>query len=152
GSLAGWLGKRAVLALHRTGISGAAAEEGSLERFEVVPEDAPSLGTHDQSDLERAIKAARASQGKTAALDPLVRRIAAWQEAGMRVVLAARAATQVERLTTLLRHRDVKVKAQLGASSPLSPDPFPPISGERGGSAPALVVVGSLARGVVAPA
>ena len=41
----------------------------------------------DQSDLERAIKAARASKGKTAALDPLVRRITAWQEAGLKVVM-----------------------------------------------------------------
>jgi transcription-repair coupling factor (superfamily II helicase) len=146
GELAAWLEGRAALALHRTGISGAAIEAASFERFEVVPEDAPSLATHDQSDLERAIKAARASHGKTGALDPLVRRIAAWQEAGMRVIVAARAETQVERLTTLLRHRDLTVKARLGAFDPAL------LRADSGTGGAALIVSGSLARGVVAPA
>lgn len=148
GHLAAWLDRRTALALHGTGISGAATEADSFERFEVVPEDAPSLATFDQSDLERAIKAARASHGKTGALDPLVRRIAAWQEAGMRVIVAARAETQVERLTTLLRHRDLVVKARLG--------PFDPAllrGGEGAGNRDAVLIVsGSLSRGVVAPA
>ena len=146
GELAAWLDGRTTLALHRTGISGAASEAASFERFEVVPEDAPSLATHDQSDLERAIKAARASHGKTGALDPLVRRIAAWQEAGMRVIVAARAETQVERLTTLLRHRDLSVKARLGAFDPAL------LRADSGFAGAALIVSGSLARGVVAPA
>ena len=94
-----------------------------------------------------AIRAARASRGKTGALDPLIRRVLTWQESGMRVILAARAHTQVERLVTLLRHRDVKVKALLGAFDPALLDAAEPSA--RGA---ALVVVGSLARGVVAPA
>ncbi len=118
--IASWLGARTVLALHRTGVEGAAENQDSLERFEVVPEDVPSLATRDQSDLERAIKSARASRGKHGALDPLVRRVVAWQEAGLRVLLAARAQTQVERLVTLLRHRDVRVKANLGPFDPRS--------------------------------
>ena len=150
GRLAAWLDGRTTLALHRTGISGAAVEADSFERFEVVPEDAPSLATHDQSDLERAIKAARASHGKTGALDPLVRRIAAWQEAGMRVIVAARAETQVERLTTLLRHRDLVVKARLG---PFDPALLRVDAGALGpGRDAALIVSGALSRGVVAPA
>lgn len=48
GHLAAWLDEHTALALHRTGISGAAIEAASFERFEVVPEDAPSLATHDQ--------------------------------------------------------------------------------------------------------
>ncbi|MFT3765785.1 MAG: transcription-repair coupling factor [Minicystis sp.] len=146
GKVAGLLSERTVLSLHRTGIEGTAEDLGSLERFEVTPEDAASLATHDQSDLERAIKAARASHGKTGALDPLVRRVRAWQEAGMRVILAARAATQVERLTTLLRHRDLKVKARLGGFDPRLLDDADP-----GARNAAQVVVGALARGVVAP-
>ncbi|WP_437930515.1 transcription-repair coupling factor [Sorangium sp. So ce291] len=145
--VASWLGARTVVALHRTGVEGAAEDPGSLERFEVVPEDAPSLATRDQSDLERAIKAARTSRGKHGALDPLVRRVVAWQEAGLRVLIAARAQTQVERLVTLLRHRDVRVKANLG--------PFDPSFLDGSSSAArdtALVVVGFLARGVIAPA
>ncbi|WP_437666387.1 transcription-repair coupling factor [Sorangium sp. So ce1182] len=146
--VASWLGARTLVALHRTGVEGATENPGSLERFEVVPEDAPSLATRDQSDLERAIKAARASRGKHGALDPLVRRVVAWQEAGLRVLIAARAQTQVERLVTLLRHRDVRVKANLG--------PFDPAFLDGSSSAAprdtALVVVGFLARGVIAPA
>jgi transcription-repair coupling factor (superfamily II helicase) len=147
--IAAWLGARSALALHRTGVAGGAVEEASLEQFEVVPEDAPSLGTFDQSDLQRAIKAARASHGKTGALDPLVRRVLAWQESGMRVLLAARAQTQVERLVSLLRHRDVRVRAYLGAF-----DPALLAGGDeaaRGLGQAVAVVVGSLARGVVAP-
>jgi transcription-repair coupling factor (superfamily II helicase) len=146
--VAGWIGARTAALLHRTGIAGAPGDDagpGSLARFEVAPEDAPSLATFDQADLERAIKTARSSRGKTGALDPLVRRVLAWQEHGMRVVIAARAETQVERLVTLLRHRDVKVRARLGAFDPAALD-------EREGGATALCVVGSLARGVVAPA
>jgi transcription-repair coupling factor (superfamily II helicase) len=141
-----WLAGRRVLALHRTSVHGAAAEPSSLERFEAA-EGELALATHDQSDLERAIKGARSSAGKTGALDPLVRRVLAWQAAGLRVILAARAQTQVERLTALLRHRDVRVKARLGTFDPALLEPTHP-------DAPpgtALCVVGSLARGVVAP-
>ncbi len=149
--VAGWLGERVAVALHRTGVEGAAADPASLERFEVAPADTPSLAARDQSDLTRAIKAARASRGKHGALDPLVRRVVAWQEAGLRVLLAARADTQVERLVTLLRHRDVRVKARLGAfdAALLDDDPEGGAAWPRGA---ALVVAGPLARGVVAPA
>jgi transcription-repair coupling factor (superfamily II helicase) len=148
GRVASTLGERAVVALHRTGVEGGAADPGSLERFEVVPSEAPTLATRDQGDLERAIKAARASRGKSGALDPLVRRMIAWREAGMRVVIAARAQTQVERLVTLLRHRDVPVRARLGVFDPAALDEG---SAELGRGA-AVVVGGSLARGIVAPA
>ncbi len=140
-----WLARRTILALHRTGIAGQTADPESLERFEVAPEDAPTLATFDQSDLERAIKSARASRGKTGALDPLVRRMFAWQEQGFRVVIAARAETQVERLVTLLRHRDISVRARLGTFDPAILD-------DSETSSTALVVRGALARGVIAVA
>jgi transcription-repair coupling factor (superfamily II helicase) len=143
GAVAAAIASRTAIALHRTGIEGESPSPASLERFEVTPADTASLATVDQADLERAIKAARASHGKTGALDPLVRRILA----GLLVVVAARAETQVERLTTLLRHRDVRVKARLGVFDPAVIDDEG--TGERGA---ALVVVGALARGVVAPA
>lgn len=138
-----WIERKTILALHRTGIAGQTADPQSMERFEVAPEDAPSLATFDQSDLERAIKSARSSRGKTAALDPLVRRIFAWQEQGFRVVIAARAETQVERLVTLLRHRDVSVRARLGAFDPAILD-------EPEATTTAFVVRGALARGLIA--
>ncbi|MEJ7731729.1 MAG: transcription-repair coupling factor [Polyangiaceae bacterium] len=144
--VAAWLGARSVLALHRTAVVGRPEVEGSMERFETADADAPSMASSDQADLERAIKGARAAGGKGAALDPMVRRVRAWQEAGLRVVLAARAETQVERLVSLLRHRDVAVRAKLGAFDPALLD------GAQGeGDRAALCVVGSLARGVVAP-
>lgn len=138
-----WLTQKTIVALHRTGIAGQTEDPHSIERFEVAPEDAPSLATLDQSDLERAIKTARASRGKTAALDPLVRRIGAWQEQGFRIVIAARAETQVERLVTLLRHRDVSVRARLGLFDPVILD-------EPEAFSTAFVVRGALARGVIA--
>ena len=146
-SVTRWLSARLSVALHRTGVAGGEPGEESLERFEMAPEDTPSLATQDQSDLERAIKAARQTRGKHGALDPLVRRVKAWQEAGMRVIIAARAQTQVERLVTLLRHRDVRVRARLGAFDPALLDD---LSADARGAA--LVVTGSLGRGVVAPA
>ena len=145
-SVAGWLRERATIALHRSAVSGGEADPDSLAAFEIAPEDAPTIATQDQSDLARAIKTARQSKGKTGALDPLIRRIAAWQEHGLRVVLAARAQTQVERLVTLLRHHDVKVKAALGAFDPSQLDASDKTSRDT-----ALVVTGNLARGVVAP-
>ncbi|MFO0589200.1 MAG: transcription-repair coupling factor [Polyangiaceae bacterium] len=145
-SVAGWIRGRTTIALHRSAVTGGEPDPGSLESFEIAPEDAPSLATQDQSDLARAIKAARQSKGKTGALDPLIRRIAAWQEHGLRVVLAARAHTQVERLVTLLRHHDVKVKAALGGFDPSVLDATDKASRDT-----ALVVTGNLARGVIAP-
>jgi transcription-repair coupling factor (superfamily II helicase) len=145
--VAAWLHARSAVALHRSAVSGGEADPASLESFEIAPEDTPSLATQDQSDLARAIKAARSSKGKTGALEPLVRRITSWQEHGFAVVLAARANTQVERLVTLLRHHDVKVKAILGTFDPSVLDaPAKAVKGT------ALVVSGSLARGVIAPA
>lgn len=147
--IARFVEERTAVALHRTGIEGdpSPTSEASFERFEIAPEETPSLAARDQADLERAIKAARASHGKTGALDPLVRRVIAWQEAGMRVILAARAETQVERLVTLLRHRDVAVKARLGAFDPALIE-----RGDPSAKGAAIVVTGSLARGVIAPA
>lgn len=138
-----WLAQKTVLALHRTGIAGQTEDPHSIERFEVTPEEALSLGTLDQADLERAIKSARASRGKTAALEPLVRRILAWQEQGFRIVIAARAETQVERLVTLLRHRELSVRARLGAFDPA-------ILEDPEALTTAFVVRGALARGVIA--
>jgi transcription-repair coupling factor (superfamily II helicase) len=140
-----WTSSKRTLALHRSATAGAVDDAASLEQFEAAPEEAPSLATFDQSDLARAIKAARASHGKTGALEPLVRRMAAWQEAGLAVVIAARAETQVERLVTLLRHRGVAIKAKLGAFDAAMLD-------EARAQRASYVVKGSLARGVVAPA
>jgi transcription-repair coupling factor (superfamily II helicase) len=143
-----WLGEHRVVALHRTGVEGSVQDPTSLERFEAAPAEAPSLAMRDQSDLERAIKQARASRGKTGALEPLIRRVRAWHDAGLRVVIAARAETQVERLVTLLRHREVPVRARVGR---FDASEIWDASGGDSARSTALVVTGPLARGVVAP-
>jgi transcription-repair coupling factor (superfamily II helicase) len=139
-----------VFVLHRTPIVG--EESGLAIAVAANPmaayEIAPSTGTydvaaHDHADLSRAVKSARASFGKTATLAPLARRIAFWQDHGLRVFIAARAQTQAERLTALIRHQGVECKARLA--------PFDPawLDEATGG---AQVVVGPLSKGVILPA
>jgi transcription-repair coupling factor (superfamily II helicase) len=128
---------RRVVALHRTPVSGDA--EGGMSAFETAREPL-DLASRSHDDLTRAVKAARASRGKNAALAPLVRRVVHWRDNGLRVFLAARAQTQAERLVMLLRHQGVACRARLGAFDPAWLDE---------GAADLQVVVGPLARGVV---
>jgi transcription-repair coupling factor (superfamily II helicase) len=137
------LRRRAVLALHRAPVSGGAAVR-DLTQFEFATEDTPSLGARDQADLERAVAAARGSRGKHGALDPLIDRLVAWRDAGLSVFLSARSETQAERLTALVRHRDLPCALYPGRFDAQALD------SRTGGQI--SVVVGPLARGVVAPA
>jgi transcription-repair coupling factor (superfamily II helicase) len=113
---------RPVVPLHRSPVLGAASDDG-LGVFESLEPTAPGtptldLGSSDQLDLTRAVKAARASKGKNAGLGPLVRRLRHWRDHGMQIVVTARAHTQAERLATLLRHQGVACKTR---SSPFDP-------------------------------
>ena len=135
--------RRTVLALHRAPVSGGAADR-DLTRFEFAPEETPSLAARDQADLERAVTLARGSRGKHGALDPLIDRLNAWREAGFSIFLSARSETQAERLASLIRHRDLPCALRAGL--------FDPKALEARRSSEVSVVVGPLARGVVAPA
>jgi transcription-repair coupling factor (superfamily II helicase) len=135
---------RRVVALHRTAVVGDASTD-DLARFEAATEGTASLAARDHDDLERAVNGARASRGKQRALDPLVDRIAAFREAGLRVFIAARTETQAERLASLLGHRDVPCRVRPGRFDTALLDRF-------GGGDEVGIVVGPLARGVVAPA
>jgi transcription-repair coupling factor (superfamily II helicase) len=138
------LAARPFLALHRGAIEGGGGAE-DFERFEAAPAGAPTLDARGHDDLERAVKRARQSKGKAGTLEPLVRRVRAWHEAGLRVVLAARAETQAERLVALLRHAGVECRVRPGGYS---------AEALGDGGAPrgvALVVHGPLARGAVLP-
>ena len=137
------LAARTVLAIHRTGVAGGASSE-DLERFESAPEDAPTLDARGHDDLERAVKQSRQARGKESTLGPLVRRIAAWHDAGLVVVVAARTETQGERLTALLRHAGVTCRARLGAFDPA-------VLTDPAARTNATIVTGALARGVVLP-
>lgn len=139
-----------VVVMHRTPIVGQQAEpEGDtaanpLAAYEVAPgAGAFDLAAHDHADLSRAVKAARASFGKTATLAPLARRVAFWQEHGLRVFITARAQTQAERLTTLIRHQGGECRTRIV--------PFDPawLVDRNGGT---QVVVGPLTTGVILPA
>jgi transcription-repair coupling factor (superfamily II helicase) len=110
------LARATVIAAHRIAIEAGApdADEPALRPLERTPEGAPTLAAKDNQDLAIAVKQARATRGRRGALDPLVRRIRAWRERDVRVVLTARASTQAERLVALLRGHDVPIRAHLG--------------------------------------
>jgi transcription-repair coupling factor (superfamily II helicase) len=124
-----------VAALHRTAVVGTSENPARLDDLELAPLDAPSLAIRDHADLGRAVTRARSERGKGAALEPLLRRINAWHEAGLDVTITARASTQAERITTLLGHRGVRV-ADAESRAP------------RG---TVKVVTGALARGAIVP-
>ncbi len=136
-----WLRERTVLALHRVAVSGGDEVTG-LEELERAPEGTATMAARDHADLERAIQSARARSGKAGALDPLVRRIEAWHAAGLRVAIAARAQTQAERVTSLLKHRQVPCRMRTGR--------FDPSWIAQSDPGAVIVVIGALARGVVA--
>lgn len=118
---------RRTIALHRVAVTGDSATDSGLGALEIVSRDAPSLAMRDHEDLERAVEQARTSRGKHGVLEPLLARLSYWADHALDVTIAARTATQAERLSTLLSHRGVVL-------------PSPSLR----------VVVGSLARGVIA--
>lgn len=135
------LRERNVVALHATGIQGAEGE--GLEAWETIR--APlSVASTDNGDITRAVKAARSSKGKVSQLAPVARRILHYRDSGLRVVLAARAQTQAERLTALLRPQGVRCRVREGGFDPS-------MMTESVGERHADIVVGPLARGFVLP-
>ncbi len=139
--LSSTLATRAVVPIHRTPIHG--ADAAGLARYETVDEPL-DLAARDHQDLERAVKAARGTKGKTGTLLPLALRIAHWRGHGLKVFVTARAETQAERLTALLRHQGVACRARLGV--------FDPAWLDEPASDGAQIVVGALSRGVMLPA
>jgi transcription-repair coupling factor (superfamily II helicase) len=139
-----WLTTMTRLGLCESPILG--GEHGALEALGVVDDDTPSLGARDQTELRRKLAAARAEGGHAASLDPLVESVRDMQQQGLRVVFTARATTQADRLATMLRHRDLEVEV-LGDDFDRAATLAPPR-----GMPPVVIAVGSLERGLVAPA
>jgi transcription-repair coupling factor (superfamily II helicase) len=106
------LEKRVWVGAHRSGVAGAGATD-LVGRLESVSADAPSLAEDDHAELARAVKLVRTSRGKHAALEPLVERLALWREQGYSVVLVARTATQADRISLLLKHRNVEADVRV---------------------------------------
>lgn len=137
------LNAHSVLAVHRGAVA-AGESAGPLDALESAPPDAPALAIRDHSDLGRAVKHSRTSRGKAASLDPLLKRIALWDEAGLGITLAARTRTQAERIAALLGHRGVVTEV---VGVPAEGDaPFTSIRGV------VRVAIAPLARGAIAPA
>ncbi len=99
---------------HRSGIGGAGATD-LVGRLEAVSPDAPSLAEDDHAELGRAVKLARTTRGKHAALEPVVERLELWREQGFAVVLVARTATQADRMSLLLKHRGVEADVRVAS-------------------------------------
>ncbi len=150
--LASALDTRVVVATHRMGISGQTTT-GGLDQLETVPPDAPTLAVRDHADLGRAVKLARTTHGKHGALAPLLRRIEAWLEHGLKIVITARASSQAARVATLLSHRGIAVR--LAPTVSVDPDalPSPEPSTLPDALAPGVwITTGPLARGAIAAA
>jgi transcription-repair coupling factor (superfamily II helicase) len=124
-----------------------------LERLELAEHEAINLVQSTHDDLQRAVKLARSSQGKRAALEPLVERLELWQEHGLKTTVMCRTVAQARRLDSLLKHRQVPtnldetaldVTAASGADA--EPSDIRPL-----GSAGVKISVGKLARGLISP-
>jgi transcription-repair coupling factor (superfamily II helicase) len=147
-AIARWLERSRILALTRSPVAGGdAALFGEAALAMALPDTAhaPSLGTEDQSELGRAVGAERTRTGHGATLGPLVERIRGWHERGLSVVIAARSATQADRLAAMLSNRDLSVSVALGEIDRAA------LLDRRRRDGVVAVVVGSLHRGVVAP-
>ncbi len=138
---------RTTIALHRTATVGEAAAStpasgSDLSALELAGEDAPTLFTFDQQELERAVRESRGA-GKAQALEPLCDRIALYRELGFSTAIVARTQTQVDRIEQLLSHRGIAVVGDPHAdpSTVFSPSVEPRVR----------VVQGGLCRGLVAP-
>jgi transcription-repair coupling factor (superfamily II helicase) len=129
------LAARPSVVAHRLAVAAHPEATLGLDSVELAPLDAPSLAIRDHADLGRAVHAARSERGKGAALDPLVARIESWHDAGLCVAIAARSATQAERVATLLGHRGVSVITGAGEAP----------------KSTVQVVTGELARGAIVP-
>ncbi|HVH42180.1 MAG TPA: transcription-repair coupling factor [Labilithrix sp.] len=136
------LAKRRVVVLHGTAVAGGAGE--GLAAWETTTEPL-HIAASDQADITRAVKAARASKGRTNAVAPVARRILHFREGGLRVFLTARAQTQAERLCALLQHRGVRCRVRGAAFDPAW------LMESGGTDYDAEVIVGPLGRGVILP-
>ncbi|HEX6765233.1 MAG TPA: DEAD/DEAH box helicase, partial [Polyangiaceae bacterium] len=110
------LASRSYVAAHRIGVAGGGGSD-LRARLEDVPPDAPNLLLRAHTELSTAMRLARSSQGKHAALEPLAERIRSWQEHGLSVVPVARTETQAERIGQLLEHRGLALEVK---TAPLS--------------------------------
>ena len=133
--------ERRVVSLHTTPIRGDGG--GGLGQFATSTGEL-DLASRSHDALTRAVRAARTGRGRTATLEPLAVRIRAFREHGLRVVIAARAATQAERLRLLLSHQGITCHVHGARATEEAVNAAP--------EAQAEIIVGALAHGVLLPA
>lgn len=141
------LGARTVVCCARSFVQG---NGDGLERLELASSEVVSTAAADHDDLERAVKQARASQGKRAALEPLVERLELWREHGLATTVFCRTTAQARRLASLLEHRDVPVRLD----EPLRSQPDEELEEAAAtdlAHAWVTIALGGLARGIVSP-
>lgn len=123
-----------------------------LERLELASQEPINLAQSTHDDLERAVKLARSSQGKRAALDPLVERLELWREHGLHTTVMCRTVAQARRLGSLLGHRGVPVALDAKAQDAETMTASDSGDSESARTTPWLhIAVGKLSRGLIAP-
>jgi transcription-repair coupling factor (superfamily II helicase) len=130
--------------IHDLAISGVSdeTEGGALDALDAAPADGGlHIGAEDHSGLVSELRSQRAAKGADAPLQPLANRIKNWRDEGLRVVLAARTATQAQRLTELMGGYQIEVAPR--------PKPFDPSASNR--PAEVIVVTGELVDGFILP-
>lgn len=128
-----------VIATSRTWVHGQQA--AGLEQWALAFDDVPALSYNDISNLSREIDAARKSRGKASALAPLMQAIEHWRDLGIRTAIVARTQSQLDRIASLLSHRNCPTL------------PFESTEALLSGLEPSTVglIQGSLSRGMLAP-
>ncbi|MCA9602996.1 MAG: transcription-repair coupling factor, partial [Myxococcales bacterium] len=82
----------------------ATPEEGPFARLAEADESkVRHLGGDDQRGLAQELATRRAQKSHDSTLEPLVARVSAWRDHGLRAVLSTRTQAQADRLITLLR-------------------------------------------------
>ena len=119
------LAARNVVFAHRIGVAGASGSDLAA-RLENVPTDAPNLVLRAHHELATAMRLARSSGGKHAALEPVVERVRQWREQGLGVVAVARTQTQAERIGLLFGHRGLELDVRV---APLARGCLAPLEG-----------------------
>lgn len=129
--------------VHSSIIGGEASEDESpLARLDAIDgAKLLDLGGEDQLPLIAEIKQQRQTQGAAHSLDPLVRHLKEWLDAGMHVFLTARTHAQADRLRGLLRSYEVSASLVEGGLDPKALTGRPSLRAE--------IVVGQLSDGFV---
>ncbi len=121
-----------------------------LQRLELADREPWCLVQSSHDDLERAVKNARSSHGKRAALDPLIERLELWREHSLAVTVMCRTTSQARRLESLLKHRDIPVRLDVSVAA--DPEDGAEAAPQLDDREPWLhVTLGKLSRGVIAP-